>query len=146
MRRLILHGSVENSFTGDAYARLVCRTPSRFAAGRVRVEFYGRLEKLLARHKLVRRETSTPREFALEVGGHLSDFALTRPAARIPSNVVDAFYYVRFGGRRLDERQTLEIQRELDRLENALVQSRRTSRGRQGRNGNRSRASQPSTT
>jgi hypothetical protein len=95
--------------------------PGRQRAAPV-VEFYRRLENLLARHAFVRSPTDTQREFALAVGGQLADSLSTHAAAALPRQVAEAFYRVRFGGASLDSRESDGLEQALDTLEHALNQ------------------------
>lgn len=85
-----------------------------------RVEFYERMEALLARHALKRAPTRTQREFALEVGGMLADWPQTLGVAGVPRMLVDRFYAVRFGGRPLDNHEQQAVEQALLDLAGAL--------------------------
>jgi len=85
------------------------------------VPFYERLEELLARHGMRRPESQTPHEFALAVGGQLSETPQRASAAWLPRRVVDAFYRVRFGKHALDKSETEAVERSLLELEAALA-------------------------
>ena len=91
----------------------------RSAQGRgARVAFYRRLEALLARRGLRRRQGQTQREFAAEAadclpGGREGDLA------RSAAYVAEAFYQVRFGPGSLDNRQAQTVEQALRELETA---------------------------
>ena len=88
----------------------------------VRVEFYRRLEALLARSGLSRPPCQTQREFGraagLSLAGRLGDEQL----APLPLLVAEAFYRVRFGRARLDSSQAEAVELALARLERAIGQ------------------------
>jgi transglutaminase-like putative cysteine protease len=87
----------------------------------VRVPFYERLEELLAGHGMRRPASQTPHEFAMAVGGQLSETPQRALAAPLPRRVVDAFYRVRFGRHALDKSETEAVERSLLELEAALA-------------------------
>lgn len=97
------------------------RTRRRRAALRRRgipyVEFYVRLERLLALCGLCRRETQTPGEFAADSAGVLSADPLIAAAAPLLVPIVEAYYRVRFGGPPLTEAERHALAEELTRLE-----------------------------
>jgi transglutaminase-like putative cysteine protease len=82
--------------------------------------FYLRLEQLLARIALVRRAGQTPRELAGMADAKLASSAATDSAAGLPTAIVAAYYRTRFGGDRLDNSETAEIERSLARLADAV--------------------------
>lgn len=89
---------------------------------RVQVEFYRRLEALLARRGITRKPTRTQREFALEAGRRLVEQAEQtddESLAAAPPEVAEAFYDVRFGGVPLDKRRLQAVERALSRIEAA---------------------------
>ena len=86
------------------------------------VDFYRRLETILAQVKCRRKATQTQREFALAAGGQLADQTLTQGVARLPRHVVEAFYRVRFGHRRLDKFEAEQVERALSELEDVIGQ------------------------
>ncbi len=87
----------------------------------VEVEFYRRLEQLLARRGLRRGSCETQREFALAAAGHLADSTETRAAARLPLWLAEAFYQVRFGRLPLDPVKDDAVRRALVELDAALA-------------------------
>ena len=110
--------------------RRVLRWRSRRAAasdrrGVNKVEFYRRLEQILAQHELVRGASQTQREFALASGGQLAESPETKGVAALPRHIVDAFYKVRFGGRPLDSGESLAVEQALTELAAALSPARR---------------------
>ena len=77
---------------------------------------------LLSRQGLHRPPSQTQQEFALAIGGH---FAETPPLSRLsgwPRRIVEAFYRVRFGGRKLDSMHQQSIEEALTELDEALQQ------------------------
>ncbi len=96
-------------------------TRRRRRAVPTRVEFYQRLENLLARHGYLRPPGQTPREFAVATGGQLSETLALRPAAPLPRQLVDAFYRVRFGHEELAPTEAEQIGQMLDQLERLLA-------------------------
>ncbi len=87
------------------------------AGRRPRVEFYQRLETLLARRGLHRRSGQTPWEFAAEAGPVLAAEEGSEDLAELPRRVAAAFYRVRFGGVALDSREAQEVERWLEALQ-----------------------------
>ena len=94
------------------------------AAGRlaVQVEFYGRLEALLARFGLIRATPQTQREFAQHARTSLLESTGSADVASVPCEVVEAFYRVRFGGRTLDSAQVQAVEQALAKLSDATAQ------------------------
>jgi hypothetical protein len=86
----------------------------------VRVDFYQRLEQLLARCGLRRAPAQTQREFAASAAATLSEPPLQLSVATLPQQVVEAFYRVRFGGATLQREEIEAIESALARLEAAL--------------------------
>jgi transglutaminase-like putative cysteine protease len=109
---------------------LIARLRQRSAASRddreyQAIGFYRRLESILALHGFRREAAQTPREFAMAAAGQLADRPSLRSAARLPRQVVDAFYLVRFGRRTLDNQQAEALENDLQTLEMALRGVRR---------------------
>jgi transglutaminase-like putative cysteine protease len=105
-----------------ARRRGAARTRPADAAG-----FYARLLALLAKHASSRpRFGQTPREF----GASAQQWLQTQPGlaglAFLPNRVVELFYRVRFGRRPLDEPESQALGADLDRLSEALRQTRRS--------------------
>lgn len=88
----------------------------------VRVEFYRRLEALLARSGLSRPPCQTQREFARAAGLSLAERLGDEQLAPLPVQVAEAFYRVRFGRDRLDSSQSEAVELALARLERAIGQ------------------------
>jgi len=82
--------------------------------------FYQRLERLLARLPLVRKEGQTANELATVAQARLMEAEGAVLAARVPSEVVAAYYRVRFGGHRLDKSETEAIEQALAALAPAV--------------------------
>jgi len=83
------------------------------------IDFYVRLERVLARCGLARRESQTPWEFAESAANLLAGPALTLAPILLP--IVQAYYGVRFGGASLSDHERREIEEELARLEAAVA-------------------------
>lgn len=96
---------------------------ARAAAGAAEVEFYRRLERLLARERFVRQRTQTQREFAQAAARWLEKRRLAPETARLPIDIVEAFYRVRFGRRDLDKQQSKAVEHALDQLQAALARA-----------------------
>jgi hypothetical protein len=101
------------------------RAASSDRRGVAKVEFYRRLEIILAQHQLVRAASQTQREFALVSGGQLAESPETKGVAALPRHIVEAFYQVRFGGRPLDSAESLAVEQALTELATALSLTRR---------------------
>jgi transglutaminase-like putative cysteine protease len=84
------------------------------------IEFYRRLEELLARHDLLRTPGQTQREFAHLAGGQLAESPVTQRVALVPRQIVEAFYRVRFGRRPLDNHEAQAVEQALAELAGAL--------------------------
>ncbi|MBX7167128.1 MAG: DUF3488 and transglutaminase-like domain-containing protein [Pirellulales bacterium] len=88
---------------------------------RVAVDFYRRLEQLLARYRWERSPAETQREFALQVGRQLDAAGLASDIARVPRQVAETFYRVRFGQRSLDRIEVEAVENALAELDRALA-------------------------
>jgi Flp pilus assembly protein TadB len=86
----------------------------------IQVEFYQRFERLLARQRLLRPASQTPREFAIVCGGQLAESTVTQGFASLPRRIVDAYYRVRFGNRPLDKHESEAVEQALAALEQGL--------------------------
>lgn len=99
--------------------------PRRHRNGsRSSVEFYRRLEAVLARRGLVREAAETPREFAVHARDHLEHACADPQVAGLPEQVVEVFYHVRFGRASLDRAQAQAVEQALRQLER-VVRARR---------------------
>lgn len=87
--------------------------------GDSRIEFYRRLQELLARQGWRRRGNQTPREFAAEVALRLSEPA-RRAGEPALTEVTEAFYQARFGREPLTPAESAAVNRALDDLTEAL--------------------------
>ena len=85
------------------------------------VDFYRRMEALLAERELHRAISQTQREFALAVGGQLAETPQTKHAAPIARQLVEMFYRVRFGRRTLDSQEAAAVEQALSELAGALA-------------------------
>ncbi|NQU26423.1 MAG: DUF3488 domain-containing protein [Candidatus Nealsonbacteria bacterium] len=80
------------------------------------VEFYRRLEALLARHGITRHTGQTQHEFAAAAGAQIAETTGQQRLARLPVAVAEAFYQVRFGRLPLDSDQARAVEDALDEL------------------------------
>ncbi len=83
------------------------------------VEFYRRLETLLARHGLRRGKAQTQLEFA-QAAGHKLQAKFGLGAACLPRQLVESFYRIRFGGQALDSAESQAVEQVLDELTETL--------------------------
>jgi hypothetical protein len=105
------------------WGRLAGRPALAVRGGPGEVEFYRRLEILLARHGLIRPAGQTQREFAAAAGIRVAYAAGQPQLATLPIQVAEAFYRVRFGRLPLDNPQAEAVEHalaELSSLESAL--------------------------
>ena len=89
------------------------------SADRPRVEFYRRLETMLARCGLTRPAPQTQREFAREAGIRIAEWTGQPELVPLPLRVAEAFYQVRFGRLALDGHQAAAVDDALTRLAQA---------------------------
>jgi hypothetical protein len=89
---------------------------AKAAGRRPRVEFYRRLEAILARHGLVRDPWQTQREFAAAARVHLARTSGDGKLAGLPVEIAEAYYRVRFGRQSLDNDQVEAIEQALRQL------------------------------
>jgi protein-glutamine gamma-glutamyltransferase len=83
--------------------------------------FYRRLVQMLAAYDLTRSPAETQSEFARRAHKFLTGQGpLTQPVADVPSEVVDAFYRVRFGHLDLEPASLEKLDARLDALESSL--------------------------
>ncbi len=87
-----------------------------------RVDFYERLQQILARRGYCRPPQQTPLEFAAATGVQLAEISPTVHVAGIPRRVTDAFYRVRFGGQAISADERLQLKHALADLDQALRQ------------------------
>lgn len=90
--------------------------------GRVhrQIDFYRRWETLLLQKGLERPAAQTPREFAQHAISRLGGMAGQSPLHQSAQCVIDAFYQVRFGGAKLDDRQIAEVEQALRHLHQSV--------------------------
>ena len=91
---------------------------------RVIVDFYDKLETLLARHRQARPEQSTQLEFAKATRDWLAASAETSSVAQVPVDIAQVFYRVRFGGSPLDSAERKLVEQSLAQLSTALAARR----------------------
>jgi hypothetical protein len=101
--------------------RAAGRPGAAAAAARAHVEFYRRLESLLARRGLKRHLAETQREFAKLAGDRIARATGDPGMAALPVTVAEAFYRVRFGGRPLAETERADVEAALARLSDAVA-------------------------
>jgi len=98
---------------------------------RTMVDFYRRLEVLLARFGVTRLPAQTQREFAREAGAKVAASTGEQQLAGLPGEVVEAFYRVRFGGMALDKPQAEAVELALKQLKQTVGSRQRVMGGRQ---------------
>ena len=87
-------------------------------------QFYRRLESLLARMRLRRASGQTPRELADAAAQRLNNGnGNSGDASRLPAEIVEAYYRVRFGGDALDKSEIETVERALAQLAPAVSQA-----------------------
>ncbi len=91
----------------------------------VRIEFYERFAKLLARQGLVRQAAQTPGEFAEIASQELAARLTAAELDGIPDNLAALFYRVRFGREPLSSDEATRLNSVLGRLETALAERRK---------------------
>jgi transglutaminase-like putative cysteine protease len=99
--------------------RLAART-RRLVGAAAAVEFYRRLETVLARFGLTRPAHQTQREFAHRAGTKIAISTGQAHLADLPGEIAEAFYYVRFGGAALDNHRSEAVEQALGQLEASL--------------------------
>jgi hypothetical protein len=95
------------------------RTEGR-AALKMQVDFYRRLEHLLAQLGVRRSSGQTQRELALRAAEKMTGAVLPAAVKQAPGRIVDAFYRVRFGRDVLSEAEAQSIDDALRALEQAV--------------------------
>jgi transglutaminase-like putative cysteine protease len=95
---------------------------------KIEIEFYRRLEQLLKKNGLVRPLGQTPREFAGIAGRWLAELTGEHRLAPLPSQIVDAYYGVRFGRHALDDPESREIDQVLHEIESQILSHRLASK------------------
>ena len=92
------------------------------------VDFYERFEALCERLGVRRKPAETQLEFAVNVSGVLARSPNGTPLPRLPRELVQSFYQVRFGRHPLDNQQREVIENALSQFEQAIW---RTENGEQ---------------
>ena len=100
-----------------AWVRLIGRAIGRIQRRRASIKFYRRLEAVMKRHGLNRLPSQTHREFAAEARRRMAQSAEVGHLAKLPGEITDAFYHVRFGGAALDSQRVQAVEHALGRLE-----------------------------
>lgn len=113
---LIFGGRLLRRVLGRLWGRLAGRADSAFGGRQAEVEFYRRLETLLARHGLVRSVGQTQHEFATAAGTRIAQITGQVRLASLPQQVAEAFYRVRFGRLPLDSPQAQAVEHALTQL------------------------------
>ncbi|HID21531.1 MAG TPA: DUF3488 domain-containing protein, partial [Planctomycetaceae bacterium] len=108
---LILLGRLFGGRRGDSSAQ-----------ERTTVAFYERFQAILEARGMRRAPAETPREFARQVQTRLKDRLAAPGLADFPVWLVERFYEIRFGARRLRPDEIAEIESHLDGLERKLLQ------------------------
>ncbi|MGA2062415.1 MAG: DUF3488 and transglutaminase-like domain-containing protein [Thermoguttaceae bacterium] len=98
------------------WRRLSGRQPKSRHGPQIEVEFYRRLEALLAKRGLVRSVSQTQREFAAWAGSALAAVSGETGLKFMPVRVADAFYRVRFGCLPLDNTQSEAVEQALAQI------------------------------
>jgi protein-glutamine gamma-glutamyltransferase len=98
------------------WRRLSGRQPKSRHGSQIEVEFYCRLEALLATRGLVRSASQTQREFAAWAGSTLAAASGETGLEFVPVRVADAFYRVRFGRLPLDNAQSEAVEQALAQI------------------------------
>jgi hypothetical protein len=86
------------------------------------VEFYRRLEQLLAKIGCERRASQTQREFAIEAGQSLAGAAPAANERNLPARIVEYFYRVRFGQQQLAPAELREVEEFLRSVDDVVTQ------------------------
>ena len=73
--------------------------------------------------------SQTHREFAVIAGTKIAKSIGNPKLAVVPVMITEAFYQIRFGGTALDSSQSEAVERALERLEQAVAESRLPARG-----------------
>jgi protein-glutamine gamma-glutamyltransferase len=101
----------------DKIWRKISGCPAKRRRGpQIEVEFYRRLEAILAARGLVRAAGQTQREFAALAGFRLADISGDAALVSLPVGIADAFYLVRFGRLPLDNAQAETVEQALDKI------------------------------
>ena len=87
---------------------------------RVRIEFYERYLRILARRGLTRRAMQTPLEFAVESLATLREKLQNAGLDDMPDDIARRFYQVRYGNQPLTAAEQLAVEQLLAKLKEAL--------------------------
>ncbi|MGA2796661.1 MAG: DUF3488 and transglutaminase-like domain-containing protein [Thermoguttaceae bacterium] len=113
---LAISGWIAWRLADKLWRRLSGRQPKSRHGPQIEVEFYRRLEGLLAKRGLVRRAAETQREFANFAGSALAVGSGESGLQLMPLSVAEAFYKVRFGRLPLDNTQSEAVEQALARI------------------------------
>jgi protein-glutamine gamma-glutamyltransferase len=103
------------------WRRLIGSRLPRQRRPKIDVEFYRRLEYLLAKAGLRRPLGQTPGEFAELAGVHIAAVTGESRLAAHPPRIVDAYYRVRFGRLSLDRGQSQDVEEMLAEIQRGLA-------------------------
>ncbi len=101
------------------WPRLAGRAAPGARGARAQIEFYRRLEAVLARFGMLRSASQTQRDFARRAGRRVAQSTGQSDLAALPEEVVEAFYRVRFGGAPLDNVQAHAVEQAIRQLKQA---------------------------
>jgi transglutaminase-like putative cysteine protease len=93
-----------------------------------RVAFYDQLLRVLQAHGLSKPASATPQQFAEHAGLELARSPRAATVARVPAELVDRYYRVRFGHENLSAPETDAVGRLLEQLSDALATDRKTKK------------------
>jgi len=99
--------------------RLAGRADLKARGDRAKIEFYRRLEAVLAGFGITRSASQTQREFARQAGERVAASTGEHRLADLPVLVAEAFYRVRFGGMALDNPRVEAVEQALRELKRA---------------------------
>jgi len=94
-------------------------------AEQIRVDFYERFRTLCRAVGLVRGESETEREFLAALDGTFHAELSAAGLERVPGDLVDSFYEVRFGGRQINSEFQQRIDLQLSALEKLTSENQR---------------------
>jgi protein-glutamine gamma-glutamyltransferase len=86
----------------------------------VRIEFYERFVRIVAKQGITRRASQTPLEFALESQHSLNEQLALAGLVELPDDIAQRFYEVRYGNRELSAPEQQGLEQHLKNLELAL--------------------------
>lgn len=105
---------------GRLIAKITGKPAESFGSRRTRVDFQCRMEAMLAECGFVRKPGQTHHEFARESGRQLAELTGRSRLGELPSDIVSAFYRVRFGHLPLDSTRSQAVEQALSELAEGL--------------------------